>query len=349
MRIGIVGGLMLEAIAEAASVPNHSGLLQGCEHHVPSSRGSRTREDCQRNRLHDRCHGARKGIQVKVNDLQEQIPLDLLKDFGGDGPVIHLAHANGFPPGTYKPFAETFTDRYHVVGLPSRPLWPGFRPDSAPNWNVLADDLIKGLDALGLKNIIGLGHSMGGVYTMLVAIRRPHLFRAVVLIDPVILPPTRLRVLKWMRWLGLGQRQPLVQDALHRRRIWPSREACYQRWRSKPFFGNWPDESLWAYVKAGTHEREDGQVELVYPPEWEAHIFATAPTDIWDYIPQLRTRAVVIRGEHTNVFRPDSQRRMERLLPEVCFHIIADAGHLVPMERPAETGAVIREFLAEIP
>ncbi len=340
---------MLEAIAEAASVPHHLGLLQGCGHHVPYRGGSRTSEGYQGNLLHNRCHGARKGIHVKANDLQGQIPLDLLQDFGGDGPVIHLAHANGFPPGTYKPFAEALADRYHVVGLPGRPLWPGSRPESAPDWHVLADDLIQGLDALGLKSIIGLGHSMGGVYTMLAAIRRPGLFRAVVLIDPVILSPSRLRVLKWMRRLRLGQRQPLVQDALRRRRIWPSREACYQHWRSRPFFDNWPDESLWAYVKAGTHEREDGQVELDYPPEWEAHIFATAPTNIWDYIPQLRTRAMVIRGEHTNIFRPESQRRMERLLPEAHFHIIADAGHLVPMERPAETGAVVREFLTEIP
>ena len=34
------------------------------------------------------------------------IPIDLLHDFGGQGPLIHLAHANGFPPGTYTPFAQ---------------------------------------------------------------------------------------------------------------------------------------------------------------------------------------------------------------------------------------------------
>jgi pimeloyl-ACP methyl ester carboxylesterase len=36
---------------------------------------------------------------------------------------------------------------------------------------------------------------------------------------------------------------------------------------------------------------------------------------------------------------------MERLLPQARYHVIADAGHLVPMERPAETGAVIKRFL----
>jgi pimeloyl-ACP methyl ester carboxylesterase len=59
-------------------------------------------------------------------------------------------------------------------------------------------------------------------------------------------------------------------------------------------------------------------------------------------------RTLVIRGEHTNTFRPGSQALMERLLPDASFHVIPDAGHLVPMERPAETGAIIREFLAEV-
>jgi pimeloyl-ACP methyl ester carboxylesterase len=286
------------------------------------------------------------------------VPVALVHDFGGEGPVVHLAHANGFPPGAYGPFAETLsqvsqadtdqTQAYHVIGLPARPLWPGSQTKSAPDWHVLADDLIQGLDTLRLTGIIGIGHSMGGVYTMLATIRRPDLFRAVVLIDPVILPPRILRVLAWMRRLGLGKRQPLVQGALRRRRTWPDRQACFERYRGKALFARWSDESLWAYVNAGTRPTPDGQVELVYPPEWEAHIFATAPTDVWEYVPQLETPALVVRGEHTDTFRPESQERMERLLPQARYRVLLDAGHLVPMERPGETGAMIREHLAEL-
>ncbi len=284
-------------------------------------------------------------FQAKVNDMKEQNLLNLVYDFGGDGSIIHIAHANGFPPGTYKPLADTFTDRYHVIGLPARPLWPGSQPSDAPNWHVLADDLIQGLEALDLKNTIGLGHSMGGTYTMLAAIQYPNMFSKLVLIDPVILPPTRLRVLKWMRRLGLGKRQPLVQGALDRRRTWSSYEACYNHWRRKTFFKNWPDDSLWAYVQAGITESDSGQFELVYSPEWEAHIFSTPPTDIWDYVPQLISQTMVIRGEFTNVFTSESQKLMKSLLPKVKFHVIPDAGHLVPMECPNEVGRIIRDFL----
>lgn len=269
-------------------------------------------------------------------------------DFGGKGPVIHLAHANGFPPATYQPLAETLTDRYRVIGLPSRPLWPGSRPESAPDWHPLADDLIQGLDRLGLQRIVGVGHSMGGVFTLWATVRRADLFRAVVLIDPVILPPARLWVVRIVRWLRLSHRLPLVQTALRRRRIWPSPQTCLGYYRAKPFFATWPEVSLRAYVQAGTRWRADGQVELLYPPQWEAHIFATTPTDVWRAVAQLSVPVLIIRGERSKTFPPQSQARMERLLSHAHSVVIPDAGHMVPLERPAQTGAAIRSFLASL-
>lgn len=270
-------------------------------------------------------------------------------DFGGSGLLLHLAHANGFPPGAYRLLAEALAEWSHVVALPARPLWPGSRPESAPTWHSLADDLIQAFDRLGWRGVIGVGHSMGGVVTLWAAVRRPELFRAVVLVDPVILPPTWLWLVRLAWLLGLQHRLPLVQEALRRRRTWRSRQDCYELYRRLPFFANWPDESLRAYVWAGTRQREDGLIELVYPPEWEAHLFATVPTDVWRAVPRLRVPALVIRGERSSTFRPESQARMERLLPHARFVVIPGAGHLVPMERPELVAATIREWMAPAP
>ncbi len=265
-------------------------------------------------------------------------------DFGGSGPILHLAHANGFPPGTYRPLAEALAARYRVIALPARPLWPGSRPTSARDWHVLAGDLVHGLDSLGLRGIVGVGHSLGGVATLLAAVRRPDLFRAVVLIDPVILPPSWLLAAQLMRRLGLSDRQPLVQGALRRRTSWPSRQAAFEHLRSKPTFARWTDDSLCAYVESATRSDASGQVELVYSPEWEAHIYATAPADIWDQVPRLGVPALVIRGEHSSTFRPEAQARMQRLLRNTRFVVIPGAGHLVPMEHPFTCAAAILDW-----
>jgi pimeloyl-ACP methyl ester carboxylesterase len=152
-------------------------------------------------------------------------------------------------------------------------------------------------------------------------------------------------LIRLTRWLGLYWHQPLVQGALRRRQTWPSRQACYEHYRARPLFASWPEASLRAYVEAATRPRANGGFELIYPPQWEARIFATTPTDIWRDVPQLRVPALFVRGERSDVFRPECQRRIARCLPGARFAVVPDAGHLAPLERPAQTGAVIRDFL----
>ena len=270
--------------------------------------------------------------------------LDLLEDLGGQGPVLHLAHANGFPPGTYRLFARALAGRYHVVALPARPLWPGSTPGEAPTWRAMAGDLRRGLEALAAPGIVAVGHSLGGVLTLWAAIDRPDLFRAAVLIDPVILPPHWLWWLRLARAAGLDGRQPFVQAALRRRRIWPDDRACFDHYRRKQLFARWSDDALWDYVRAATRDGAGG-VTLRYPPEWEAHIFATVPTGIWRDVPRLRLPCLVVRGEHSETFLPASLARVARLLPAARVVTIPGAGHLLPMERPRETAAAVLDFL----
>jgi pimeloyl-ACP methyl ester carboxylesterase len=270
--------------------------------------------------------------------------LSLLTDFGGTGPVIHLAHANGFPPGTYRLLAARLTDQYRVIALPTRPLWPDSAPDCIASWRPMAEDLAQALQSLGLEGILGVGHSLGGVLTLWAALDHPQLFRAVILIEPVILPPTLLWGSRLLRALGLRQRQPLVQGALRRRRTWPSRQACFDHFRGKSLFRNWSDRALWDYVESGTRPAPGDQVELAYPPEWEAHIFATPPVTIWRDVPRLSCPALIVRGERSKTFYPSALARMARLLPQAQSRTIPEAGHLLPMERPEETAAAIRAF-----
>jgi pimeloyl-ACP methyl ester carboxylesterase len=148
-----------------------------------------------------------------------------------------------------------------------------------------------------------------------------------------------------MHALRLERYQPFVRGALRRRRTWPSRQACYEHFRDKPLFRQWPESGLRAYVQAATRPRADGMLELIYPPEWEARLFATTPTDIWRDVPQLRLPVLFVRGERSIAFRLECQERIARLLPGAQFAVIPGAGHLVTLERPDKTGAVIGEFL----
>jgi len=66
------------------------------------------------------------------------------------GPTLHLAHANGFPPGIYRHFAEAMAERYRVLAALTLPLRPGTVPSAVTGWEALADDLGRQLQTAGL-------------------------------------------------------------------------------------------------------------------------------------------------------------------------------------------------------
>ena len=52
-----------------------------------------------------------------------------LEGFGGDGPSLVFAHANGYPAGSYREFLGRLAARYKVTGIHHRPMWSS---ESAP-------------------------------------------------------------------------------------------------------------------------------------------------------------------------------------------------------------------------
>ena len=156
------------------------------------------------------------------------IPYD---DFGGHGPVLHFSHPNAYTPRCFRRFLMPFTAHYHVMAAHHRALWylsPG-APDVAPadafdDWNLIADDLLRFLDQQRLEGIIGVGHSLGAVATMKAALREPQRFRALVLIEPVFLPPAVLDAAR--AHPQAAAERPFVLAARRRRDRWPDRQAA---------------------------------------------------------------------------------------------------------------------------
>jgi pimeloyl-ACP methyl ester carboxylesterase len=265
---------------------------------------------------------------------------------GSQLPLLHLAHANGFPPSTYTRALKPLLEKFHVISFYARPFWPDCPPaKTLEDWSVFADDLLSGLSAIKAKKITAIGHSLGGVATLYAAVRRPELFSRVILIDPTMLPPAFLRKVAFLKWFGMEARTDLVKGALRRRRQWNSREQAYESFKEKPLFRKWPDEILQAYVEGMTAPSEKGGVKLTYSPEWEAQIYRTIPTDVWKQVKLLRQPALVIRGEVSNTFTAESEEAFKKVNPLASFAVVKNAGHLVPQEQPNETGQIIADFL----
>lgn len=274
--------------------------------------------------------------------MSAPIPFD---DYGGQGPLLHFAHANGYPPACYRRLIAALTDHYHVLAVHHRPLWPGSQPEELNNWHLIGDDLLRFFDQQGLEGVIGVGHSLGAVATMYAALQQPEAFRALVLIEPVFLMPAILSIFAMQPAATLSEDYPLVKIASSRRNEWPSRQEAFQHFRPKRVFAHWSDEALWDYIWHGFYKNEAGDVVLSYSPQWEARIYALPPTDVWELIPRVTHPTLGLRGKETDTLAPAAWELWQMAQPQATFVEIAGASHLLPIEKPAEVADRILAFL----
>jgi pimeloyl-ACP methyl ester carboxylesterase len=279
---------------------------------------------------------------------QNRIPYE---DFGGLGPSLHFAHANGYPPSAYRPLLGRLSEHYRVLAMRMRPLWPSTEPALFSDWQVLADDLDRFLDQQALDQVIGVGHSMGATTTLRLALRRPQRFRSLVLIDPVIFPPAISLAWDLIFRLGLAYRlHPLVKGALRRRTCFENRSVMFDNYRKKVVFSRMNDENLQAYVDALACPDPQGQIQLCYPPEWEARIYVTgirADRELWRQLPGLVPPVLFLRGSQTDTFLLRTARLVQNRLKTARLITIPDSTHLVALERPAQVSQETIQFLSE--
>ncbi|ADO71661.1 alpha/beta fold hydrolase [Stigmatella aurantiaca] len=268
-----------------------------------------------------------------------------LDDWGGTGPVLHLAHANGFPPGTYRKLIELLKPRYHVVTVRNRWLVPGTDPLEVQTWDDVAGDLIQALEAQGLEGVVGVGHSLGGVATLLAAARQPRLFRAVVALDPVLLTGRLLLAVRGLSLLGIRGWIPPASQARRRRERWSSREEAAEKLRGKPLFQRFDPECFQDYIASGLTSTPEGDFRLTIPRAWEARMFETSPRDAWRSLRSLSVPTLMVRGGDSDVFFPEALERVRRTVPGVRTEELPNTAHLFPLEQPEECGRRILSFL----
>ncbi|MBI2861338.1 MAG: alpha/beta hydrolase [Chloroflexi bacterium] len=264
-------------------------------------------------------------------------------DWGGDGPPIVFVHATSLHGRAWDPLAASLSQHFRVLALDQRGHGDSEKPPTGYHWLNLVHDLKAFIEALGLANPIGVGHSGGGAAVAHCAAVYPGTLRAAILFEPVISPPRPSPP-------PAGQQPSLATDARRRRMIWPSRQELYDSYHSRPPFNAWREDALWAYVNYGTRDLPDGQVEIKCPGEIEAQYYENATSlDTFNRLADIDIPVLVIRGGSDNRYAAlqEMARRVAEALPKGKLITVDGAGHFVPQEKPDEVLTAIRPFLAE--
>jgi pimeloyl-ACP methyl ester carboxylesterase len=269
-------------------------------------------------------------------------------ELGGTGQLLHFLHANGYPPGCYKPLLDLLKTKHHVFGMLLRPLWEDSETKEINDWHVFSGDLLRFLADYDAEPVIGVGHSIGATVTLRAALRDPSNFRALVLIEPVLFPYGRMIFWNIVRAIGLGKRlHPKIPGALRRRRTFDDLDLVFRGYRNREVFRYMSDENLRIYIQGITKPSANGGYELVFSPEWEARIYYTGlrDFDIWRDLPNLEVPTLVLRGTESDTFWEAAANLIKRKQPKVQVEMFEKSTHLLPLERPKEVFEIIQSFL----
>lgn len=259
---------------------------------------------------------------------------------------ILFTHANGFNARTYASILAPLAADFHVLAIDQRGHGrSGLTPEieGRTSWYGLRDDLLALLEALDLRHVVLGGHSMGGTASILASAEAPDRVKSLVVFDPVVLGPEAITAAR----NGEITESPLVQGALRRRSVFPSRAAAVEAYTGRGAFRNWTSAMLADYVADGFREREDGEVELTCAPEWEASNFTSQAHDTWDAFARSKAPIAIFRAETGSTCRVEGQEDALAASGRITLRTVPGTTHFLPMERPDVVAEALRAAASE--
>ena len=262
--------------------------------------------------------------------------------------TLVFSHGNSFPAGTYRQLLDIWAG----AGLTVRAV-PMFGHDPAypvaSNWRSLRDQLIHFIEAQQAGEPVWLvGHSLGGLLSLMAACRRPDLTRGLVLLDSPVITGWRAQSVAVFKRSGLIRKVSPGKVAQQRRHHWPDLASVRQHFASKPVFARWDPRVLDDYVAAGFVEAPQGGVQLRFSREVETRIYNTLPDHLGALLRRHPPRCPVgfIAGTQSAEMRQGGTAAA-RALAQHRF-IRFEGTHLYPMERPDDTAQQVLALLADM-
>lgn len=258
-------------------------------------------------------------------------------DWGGDGELVVIHHANGFCGAAYALIAVELRDRYRVVSIDARGHGDSTTIDAvqnpaAYNWNTMAADYAAAhahlVETLGVDRIrLAIGHSFGGVLALAASVQNPGLIEEALLLDPVVLPPISERG----DWTARGKE--LSTMTRRRRAVYATREDAYAHCVGRDLFKAFRPEALALYVAEGMTRGPSGEIRLKCDPEVEAAVFENDRTmDIFDVAAEIETRTHFIHAAQGR-FPQEVYDRLATRMPNAQVES-CEADHLFAFENP---------------
>jgi 3-oxoadipate enol-lactonase len=253
---------------------------------------------------------------------------ELEYEVSGSGPWLTLAHALGADLSLWDGLATRLADRCTVLRFDARGHGRSSLGNAPVSMRSLAADAAALLDHVGADETVWVGLSLGGMVGQHLALDHPDRVGALVLADttagyPAATHPTWRERQASVRASGMAA----VAD------------GTLGRWLTEPFRKAHPDET----------ERVRRML-LAAPPEGYARaVDAIVGHDTLARLGEIRCPTLVLVGEKDEATPPSHSELLRDEVAGATLHVVPDAAHIVPVERPETFERLVREFLDALP
>lgn len=250
--------------------------------------------------------------------------------------TAHFYGGNGFALGVYEPLLSDLAQHLNITALTMRGEWYDKPTENALTREQDADILIEFLQKTQDKPIIGIGHSQGATATTMAAAKRPDLFSALYLLEPVTFTNQQGKLYSLVPRMVKMTREPFKSTQV-KQANWDSVDAYYQFLRRHKAYKRISDEHLLTYAKNSLEAGEQGKLTLRFSPKQElANYFGTPliMKPLQQLLADNKVPVQLIIGKPSMFISQQVRQMWDTFVPKEQMTVLNDYGHLLPLEAP---------------
>jgi 3-oxoadipate enol-lactonase len=242
----------------------------------------------------------------------------------GQGPAVLLLHGLGWDHSLWNPTIAEFSPRYRMIAADTRGHGATDKPDGPYDMEMFARDTAALADALGLKQLCVIGLSQGGMVAQKLALLRPELVAALVLVSTSCKSDPSLRDNMEARIAAMDKAGPQAAAMI-------AAESIFS--------------PAWRAANAAA---------LARFVEWRAAMpmapLNSATRALYDFnlsgdLPKIAAPTLVIAGAEDVLTRPKGMEEIAALIPGAQYRLIPGTGHMIPVEQPEALMVLLSGFL----
>ena len=255
-------------------------------------------------------------------------------DYGTEGkPPMLCLHGGAVTAHWFDFVAGGFTGDYHVRALDQRGHGDSGR--AAPpsyRYDEYASDAEEVMKKLGMNDVVLIGHSMGGLVSLMHEAMFPGRVKALIVVDSTLRStPDRVSNLH-----QIGNREGSS---------YATNEEFIERFKVRPEGTQAAPEIIRYLAERGGRQDENGR----WRHKFDRNVYSKRELieipPLWD---RVKIPALVVKGGLSNRVTPDIVADIKARAPQVELQEVPGSEHHVTLDNPSDFVVVVKRFLAKL-